>query len=100
MLPGAVEELLFGPGKTGALVVLAVVALVLLVVVNARTGGDRRRHVPVLVAMAALVYVGLAWHGSVFEPGRHAMPAAVAVRVGLFALLAVVVDRFATEGAR
>jgi hypothetical protein len=100
VLPSAVEDLLFGAGRSGALVLLGAAALVSLVVVNARTGRDRRRHVPLVVAVAALVYIGLAWHGSVFEPGRHAMPAAVAVRLGLLTLLAVVVDRFVTEGAR
>jgi hypothetical protein len=75
------------------LLALAAVALVGAILVNARTGRDRRRDVPLAVAGAALVYIGLSWHGSVFEPGRHAMPAAVGVRLGLIALLAVVLDR-------
>lgn len=93
VLPAAIENVLFDPGRTGALLSLAAVAFTGLLIVNARTGRDSRRHVPMIVVCATLVYVGLAWHGSVFEPGRHAIPAAVAIRVGLLALLAVVVDR-------
>jgi hypothetical protein len=93
VLPPVIESVLFDPGRTGSLLALAAVALTGLLIVRARTGSDRRRHVPMIVAVAALPYVAMAWHGSVFEPGRHAMPGAVALRVGLLALLAVLADR-------
>lgn len=92
VLPSFVEDVLFDPGRTGALVALAVATLTACLLVSARGGPDRRRHVPLIVAGASVVYAVAAWHGSVFEPGRHAMPAAIAIRVGLITLLAVVAD--------
>ncbi|MEY2402598.1 MAG: hypothetical protein QOD38_149 [Acidimicrobiaceae bacterium] len=100
VLPGPVEDVLFAPARTGALLTLAVGTLAAALVVHARLGRDRRRHVPIALVGAALLYVGLSWHGSVFEPGRHAMPAAVAIRIGLIALLGVVIDRIAVASAR
>jgi hypothetical protein len=100
VLPSALEDLLFDPGHTGALLMLGAIALSGAVVVSARTGSDPRHDIPMVVVGAALLYVVLSWHGSVFEPGRHAMPAAVAVRVGLFALLAALIDRIAVEHSR
>ncbi len=91
-LPPVVEDVLFDPGRTGALLTLALITLTTWLMVSARHGADRRSHVPLLVVGASLVYVAAAWHGSVFEPGRHAMPAAIAIRVGLIALLAVTAD--------
>jgi hypothetical protein len=93
VLPSALETVLFDPGRTGALLALAAVAFTGMLILSARSGRDHRRHVPLVAALASLPYVALAWHGSVFEPGRHAMPGAVAIRVGLLALLAVLADQ-------
>lgn len=92
VLPPVFEDFLFAPGRTGALLTLAVVTLTACLMVSARRGSDRRSHVPLVVVAASVVYAIAAWHGSVFEPGRHAMPAAIAIRVALIALLAVVAD--------
>ena len=91
VLPSVVEDFLFDPGRTGALLRSG----------SSRSparswsppdGADRRSHVPLVVVGASVVYVAAAWHGSVFEPGRHAMPAAIAIRVALIALLAITAD--------
>lgn len=92
VLPSVVEDTLFSPGHTGALLTLGVVALGACLMVSARRGRDRRRHIPLVVTGASIVYVVAAWHGSVFEPGRHSMPGAVAIRIALITLLAVVAD--------
>jgi hypothetical protein len=92
VLPPVIEDVLFDPGRTGALLTLAVVTLAGCLMVSARAGRDRRRHIPLVVVGASVIYVVAAWHGSVFEPGRHAMPAAIAIRVALLALLVVVAD--------
>ena len=99
VLPSLVEDVLFDPGRTGAVVALAVLALAACLMVSARGGPDRRRHIPLIVAGLSVVYVFAAWHGSVFEPGRHSMPAAVAIRVALITLLAVVADAALAEAA-
>jgi hypothetical protein len=107
VLPAGIENVLFNPGRTGSLLTFAAVALGGTLILRSRTGPDRRRHIPIIAIVVALAYVALAWHGSVYEPGRHAMPAAAAVRVGLFALLAVIADgavssrgQMATEAPR
>jgi hypothetical protein len=93
VLPPAVEDVLFDPGGTGALLALAALAFVGTVVLDVRQGRDPRRLVPGVVIGASVAYVVVSWHGSVLEIGRHAVPGAVAVRVGIFVVLALLADR-------
>lgn len=97
VLPPVVDDVLFGPGRTGALLALGAIVLTASILVHAQTGGDPRRHVPVVIVGLSLLYVFMAWHGSVFEPGRHSMPGAVAIRLGTALLAAVVADRALTR---
>ncbi len=99
VLPPPVEALLFDPGRTGSILLLTAIALVGAAVLGWQRRTDRRRRVPLVVIAAVVPYMALAWHGSVFEPGRHAMPAAVALRVGVVALLAVLADYLVCDRA-
>jgi hypothetical protein len=92
VLPPVVEEVLFDPGRTGAILTLTIGALVGAVVARIRGRPDRRQRLPLLVMAAVAPYLVLVWDGSVFEPGRHAMPGAVALRCGVIVLVAVLVD--------
>jgi hypothetical protein len=97
VLPPVVESVLFDPGRTGAILTLTAAALIGAVVVRLRGRRDERTRAPLVVIGLVLPYVFLVWNGSVFEPGRHAMPGAVALRVGVVALLAVLADGWVAE---
>lgn len=92
VLPPVIEDVLFDPGRSGSILTLTVGALIGAVVARQRGRPDRRQRVPLIVIGLVVPYLVLVWDGSVFEPGRHAMPGAVALRCGVLVLIAVLVD--------
>lgn len=90
VLPRPVEDLLAGPGDTGLVITLLVVVL------GWSLARIRRRSsrwpVPLLLVLVAIASLYTGWHGATPELGRLALVGAVALRIGLFLQLAVLIE--------
>jgi hypothetical protein len=93
VLPEVVEGVLFAPGRTGSLLAIFAAAVAATIAAGRRYGVDRRWWVPMLAILLVPPYLFLSYNGSTLEHGRHAMPAALAFRLGTFLLLALALDR-------
>jgi len=90
VLPAVVEDVLFGAGDTGMVISLLVVVLGWSVArVRRRTA---RWPIPLAVVALALASLYIGWHGATPELGRLALLGAVALRIGLYLQLAVLVE--------
>jgi hypothetical protein len=98
VVPRVVEDLLFGRGQIGDLLVVGGFALGLTVVASRRYGWDRRLWVPVLVVASVIPHAYVVWLGSATELDRHAIAVAVSARIGLWLVLAFSLDRVLTAG--
>jgi hypothetical protein len=99
VLPSLVEQLLFDQGQIGALILLAAAGIGLTWLGWKRFGPDRRLLVPALVAASAIPQGYIVWLSggeATHELDRLSMVTAVSVRVGLWLLLAIALDRLAT----
>jgi hypothetical protein len=90
VLPSVVEQVLFGPGDTGAVILLLVVVL----------GGTLARlhrrsmrwTIPLVLVALAFTSLYAGWHGATPELGRLALMGAVILRIGLLLQLAFLVE--------
>lgn len=92
LLPEPLEAVLFAPGRTGTVVALVVGAVAAVAWRWRRAGVEPRHLVPVAAAGLAAVGLYLSWHSSTIELGRHALTAAVVLRLACLVLLAQVAD--------
>jgi hypothetical protein len=92
VIPEPVDDLVFDPGGTGTILV-AVLAVVAATVYRWRTvGGDDRWLVPLLLIGLQWPALTAVWHASTAELGRLALVSAVALRIGLVAQGAFLLD--------
>lgn len=90
VLPGVVEDLLFGPGDTGTVILLLVVVL------GWSAARFRRRSsrwvVPLSLVFLAVATLYTGWHGATPELGRLALVGAIVLRIGLLLQLAFLIE--------
>jgi hypothetical protein len=90
VLPGVAEDLLFGPGDTG------MVILLLVVVLGWTAARFRRRStrwtVPLSLIFLAFATLYTGWHGATPELGRLALVGAIVLRIGLLLQLAFLIE--------
>jgi hypothetical protein len=97
VLPSVVKNLLFDQGQFGDVLTLAVIAIGLAVFTTRRWGLDNRLLVPAVVVALVVPEGYILWLSggeAVGELDRLSMVTAVSVRIGLWILLAVGVDRW------
>jgi hypothetical protein len=99
VVPRVLEDLLFGRGQIGDLVLLGGIGLALAAVSRRRYGWDRRLWVPAVVVASVIPHAYVVWLGSATELDRHAIAVAVSARIGLWLIVAFSLDRLLT-GAR
>jgi hypothetical protein len=100
VLPSLVQQVLFDQGQVGDLIVVTALAGILSWLGWRRLGRDRRFIVPALVAASAVPQGYLTWLSggeTTGELDRLSMVTAVSVRVGLWIVLAIAIDRFVVE---
>lgn len=90
VLPSVAEQLLFGPGDTGAVILLLVVVL------GWTLARVRRRSmrwtIPLVLIGLAFTSLYAGWHGATPELGRLALMGAIILRIGLLLQLAFLVE--------
>jgi hypothetical protein len=97
VLPSPVDEFLFDQGRIGSLLLLAVVAGVLVWTEWKRRRWDRRLTLPLLITLSAVPQAYIVWLSggeATHELDRLSMVTAVSVRVGLWVILALALERF------
>ncbi len=96
VLPSVVQNLLFQQGQIGDVLALAAITCWLTIRAWRRFGPDRRLWVPALLAVSAIPQAYAVWlsgGGADGELDRLSMILAVSLRVGLWIVLALAVDR-------
>ena len=92
MIPEPVDDLVFDPGGTGTILV-AIIAVAAATAYRWRTDGwDDRWLVPLLMVGLQWPALTAVWHASTAELGRLALVSAVALRIGLIAQAAYLLD--------
>jgi hypothetical protein len=97
VIPEPLEEVVFEPGATGTVLVAIVVVLAATAHRWRTRGFDRRWLVPLLLVVLQWPALTVVWHASTAELGRLALVSAVALRIGLIAQGALLVDSWAGE---
>lgn len=92
LLPVEAQRLIFEDAPA-ALVLEALAVAVVVVIALARRDPPGGWVLPVAVAAIAVPHALLAWHGDTLEIGRHAITAAVELRLGLVMAAIVALDR-------
>lgn len=93
VVPTIVEDVLFNQGQFGDVLTLAVAAFALMIFSLRRFGRDRRFVVPLVAVLLAIPEGYVVWLSGPGEIDRLSMVTAVSVRIGLWAMLAVGIDR-------
>jgi hypothetical protein len=96
VLPSPVDRLLFDQGAIGDVLLLGLLATALTWIGWRRHGWDRRLTVPAIVAVSAIPQGYLVWLSggeAVGELDRLAIVTAVSLRIGLWIILALAIDR-------
>lgn len=96
VIPSFAEDLLFEPGDSGMAVTLMAVVLVWTWASWRRYGPDGRWTFPLVVLLVQIPTLYAVWHASPIELARHALPAAVILRIALLVQLALLADRTLT----
>ena len=97
VVPTVVQELLFEQGRIGSLLLLAIGGVGLAWVGWRKLGPDRRYLVPGLVTASAIPQAYIVWLSggeATYELDRLSMVTAVSLRIGLWLILAIAVDRY------
>jgi hypothetical protein len=95
VLPAVVQGLLFEQGQAGDVLLLAFAAFGFAWAARGKFGRDRRMLIPVIVTLLVIPEGYLVWlTGGDGELDRHSISMAVAVRIGLWIILALALDRF------
>ena len=103
VVPWPIQWVVFRPGYAFDLLGLAVFALAATLLTCLRWGFDRRLWVPLLVVASAIPQGYLVWLGggeAVAELDRLSVVLAVSVRIGVWIILAVAVDRLVNRRSR
>ncbi len=94
ILPSVIEELLFEQGQIGDVTLLAFCAFGLAYVARRRYGRDPRMGLVMIIALSAIPQGFLVWlGGGDGETDRHAIVLAVTLRVGLWIVAGLALDR-------
>lgn len=97
VIPGAIEDLLFDPGRAGAVVFALVVVLALTGRRWSSRGPDGRWSVPLILLVLQWPALTAVWHASTAELGRLALPSVVVIRVALLVQIALLVDAWLAD---
>jgi hypothetical protein len=91
LLPTEAQRLLF-EDKPAALVLEAIAVATVIAISRTRRGAQAPSGLPLALAVLAVAHALLAWHGDTLEIGRHAITAAVVLRLGLVMCAVVHLD--------
>jgi hypothetical protein len=103
VLPSVVDRMLFDQGAIGDVLLLLALATALTWIGWQRCGRDRRLTIPVIVAISAIPQGYLVWLSggeAVGELDRLAIVTATSLRIGLWIILALAVDRLLAGDSR
>jgi hypothetical protein len=92
VIPEPLDDLLFDPGGTGAVLVAIIAVLAATAYQWRGSGWDQRWLVPLLLVVLQWPALTVVWHASTAELGRLALISAVALRIGLLAQAAFLLD--------